>query len=139
MSTFKPSYPVTQPVDHSVVIWSTELKVIHYRFTPVSNIRKLISPYIIFQVLIYFLHSQACFDVRESPRFWRRLAITQKEMDKPELIKWLSTHPTHSDRADNLEALLPQVKKAMKIVWCKISNRYKEITCCCECVDGVLL
>lgn len=52
--------------------------------------------------------AKACFNVRESPRFWRRLAITQKEMDKPELIKWLSTHPTHSDRADNLEALLPQ-------------------------------
>ncbi|PFX30818.1 metalloendopeptidase OMA1, mitochondrial-like [Stylophora pistillata] len=52
--------------------------------------------------------AKACFDVRESPRFWRRLANTQNEMDEPELLKWLSTHPKHRDRADNLEALLPQ-------------------------------
>lgn len=74
------------------------------------------------------LHSQACFDVRESPRFWRQLANTQNEMDEPELLKWLSTHPKHRDRADNLEALLPQVNKAMKIVWCKISDRYESKT-----------
>ncbi|KAJ7307839.1 metalloendopeptidase, partial [Desmophyllum pertusum] len=52
--------------------------------------------------------AKACFDVRESPIFWRRMAVTQNQMNQPELVKWLSTHPTHNDRAENLEASLPQ-------------------------------
>ena len=56
------------------------------------------------------LFCQACFDVREGPRFWKRMAVTQNQTNQPELLKWLSTHPTHGDRAENLEALLPQVQ-----------------------------
>lgn len=62
--------------------------------------------------------AKACFDVRESPRFWRQVAVTQNQTDQPELLKWLSTHPTHSDRADNLEALLPQALEVRRSCSC---------------------
>ncbi|KAL9950429.1 hypothetical protein ACROYT_G042924 [Oculina patagonica] len=62
--------------------------------------------------------AKACFDVRESPRFWRRMAVTQNQTDQPELLKWLSTHPTHNDRAENLEAFLPQALEVRRSCNC---------------------
>lgn len=56
--------------------------------------------------------AKACFDVRESPRFWWRLAAAQDQMAQPEALKWLSTHPSHSDRAQKLETLLPKALEA---------------------------
>lgn len=56
--------------------------------------------------------AKACFDVREGPRLWRQLALSKNNDDEPQLPAWLSTHPTHNDRADKLEGLL---SKALKI------------------------
>ncbi|XP_015774109.1 PREDICTED: metalloendopeptidase OMA1, mitochondrial-like [Acropora digitifera] len=56
--------------------------------------------------------AKACFDVREGPKLWRQLALSKNNDDEPQLPAWLSTHPTHNDRADKLEGLL---SKALKI------------------------
>ncbi|XP_015762860.1 PREDICTED: metalloendopeptidase OMA1, mitochondrial-like [Acropora digitifera] len=56
--------------------------------------------------------AKACFDVRESPKLWRQLALSKNNDDEAELPAWLSSHPTHSDRAYKLEGFLP---KALKI------------------------
>lgn len=51
--------------------------------------------------------AKACFDVRESPMLWRRLALS-RNTNETELPTWLSTHPTHDARAEKLEGLLPK-------------------------------
>lgn len=52
---------------------------------------------------------QACFDVRQSPKVWKRLAAQQQLEGNPD-VEWLSTHPSHATRANNLESLLPEVR-----------------------------
>ena len=37
--------------------------------------------------------------------------MSQNNMGPPELLKWLSTHPSHDDRAEKLEIGLPKVQK----------------------------
>ena len=73
-------------------------------FKELNNSSKNSLPILLKNTLLYY------FDVRESPRFWWRLATAQDQMAKPEALKWLSTHPSHSDRAQKLETLLPKVK-----------------------------
>jgi len=51
---------------------------------------------------------QACFDVRESPKVWKRLA-QQEQLAGDENVEWLSTHPSHTSRALKLDSLLPEV------------------------------
>ncbi|CAH1242983.1 OMA1 [Branchiostoma lanceolatum] len=53
------------------------------------------------------LAAKACFDVRESAAFWERMAL-QDDMEEKVDLDWLSTHPTHEQRAQHLEQLLPQ-------------------------------
>ena len=57
-----------------------------------------------------FTSYQTCFDVQESPKLWRQLALSEKNDDEAESPTWLSSHPTHNDRAEKLEGLLPKVK-----------------------------
>ena len=57
-----------------------------------------------------FISYQACFDVRESPKLWRQLSLAKNNNDEAESPTWLSSHPTHKDRAEKLEGLLPKVK-----------------------------
>lgn len=62
--------------------------------------------------------AKACFDVRESPKFWRRLAMSQNNSGPSELLKWLSTHPSHGDRAEKLELVLPKALEVRKSCRC---------------------
>ncbi|KAK3754642.1 hypothetical protein QZH41_014927 [Actinostola sp. cb2023] len=51
--------------------------------------------------------AKACFDVRESPKVWKRLAVKEQNEGVPN-AEWLSTHPSHANRASNLDSLLPE-------------------------------
>lgn len=56
---------------------------------------------------------EACFDVRESPKLWKRLAVQQEQMEGTPDVEWFSTHPSHSNRASNLDSLLPEASSAL--------------------------
>lgn len=50
--------------------------------------------------------AKACFDVRYSPVFWRRMGFAN-----PEIVpEFLSTHPANESRAQELENLIPAVR-----------------------------
>jgi metalloendopeptidase OMA1, mitochondrial len=64
------------------------------------------------------LASKACFDVRESVVFWKKMAFLELlELDlppgieMPKEIEFLLTHPSHESRAKNLDSLLPDAIK----------------------------
>lgn len=57
---------------------------------------------------------QACFDVRESPKVWKRLAM-QEEIEREPDAEWLSTHPSHTSRASKLDSLLPEASHAVPL------------------------
>ncbi|CAH1242982.1 OMA1 [Branchiostoma lanceolatum] len=63
------------------------------------------------------LAAKACFDVRESAAFWERMAL-QDDMEEKVDLDWLSTHPTHEQRAQHLEQLLPQAIELRKSCQC---------------------
>lgn len=58
--------------------------------------------------------AKSCFDVREGVAFWTKMSDIEsrqwKELgiDEKIDIEFLSTHPLHDKRADQLELLLPQ-------------------------------
>lgn len=56
------------------------------------------------------LIAKACYDVRESSRFWQTMAVygEQSPDDASQPPEWLSTHPSHENRADRLDAIIPQ-------------------------------
>ncbi|RNA04108.1 metalloendopeptidase mitochondrial, partial [Brachionus plicatilis] len=54
------------------------------------------------------LSARACFDVRYSSFFWKRMNEQSKEDQVPE---FLSTHPSNVNRAQDLEDFLPQALK----------------------------
>eukprot|EP00088_Acartia_fossae_P044543 TRINITY_DN4733_c1_g1_i11.p1 TRINITY_DN4733_c1_g1~~TRINITY_DN4733_c1_g1_i11.p1 ORF type:complete len:368 (-),score=66.44 TRINITY_DN4733_c1_g1_i11:388-1491(-) len=47
------------------------------------------------------LAAKACFDIREAPKFWGRMA--QEEEAFSEELEFLSTHPASQNRQDNLQ------------------------------------
>ena len=54
------------------------------------------------------LASKACFDVREGPLFWDKMKYLEDQKgDGIELPEYLSTHPSHANRSENLTKLLP--------------------------------
>ncbi|KAI8510044.1 metalloendopeptidase [Branchiostoma belcheri] len=63
------------------------------------------------------LAAKACFDVRESAAFWERMAL-QDDMEENLDLDWLSTHPSHEQRAQHLEQLLPQAIELRKSCQC---------------------
>lgn len=60
------------------------------------------------------LAAKACFDVRYSSAFWRRM----HESEEVELPEFLSTHPTNEHRASDLEALIPAALQLRKDCKC---------------------
>ncbi|MCF8368183.1 MAG: M48 family metallopeptidase [Bacteroidales bacterium] len=52
--------------------------------------------------------AMAGYDPTEAPKFWERMAAATGGQEPPE---WLSTHPSHSSRIEDLKAYIP---KAMK-------------------------
>lgn len=57
------------------------------------------------------LAAKACYDVREASAFWNKMAIVQKVVsglpDIPINIDFITTHPSHEKRFENIENLLP--------------------------------
>ncbi|KAM9762313.1 metalloendopeptidase OMA1, mitochondrial isoform 1-T1 [Menidia menidia] len=54
------------------------------------------------------LAAKACADVRAGPVFWQQLEIVDRLTGEPTLPEWLSTHPSHRNRASQLDRLVPQ-------------------------------
>ncbi|XP_051855537.1 metalloendopeptidase OMA1, mitochondrial [Antechinus flavipes] len=55
--------------------------------------------------------AKACVDVRASAVFWQQLEFADKILGDPKLPEWLSTHPSHENRAEHLDRLIPQAIK----------------------------
>ncbi|XP_074077429.1 metalloendopeptidase OMA1, mitochondrial isoform X2 [Macrotis lagotis] len=55
--------------------------------------------------------AKACVDVRACSVFWQQLEFADRVLGEPRLPEWLSTHPSHENRAEHLERLIPQAIK----------------------------
>ena len=63
--------------------------------------------------------SKACFDVREAPAFWGKMAlIVENQIGEVEIPEFLSTHPSHSSREKHLLDLLPKALDKRSICGC---------------------
>ncbi|KAI7697462.1 hypothetical protein SSS_03401 [Sarcoptes scabiei] len=65
------------------------------------------------------LAAKACFDIREATVFWDDMAFLEKSdlaailgsSDLPINLDFLSTHPTHNERSENLDKLIEKTLK----------------------------
>lgn len=55
------------------------------------------------------LMAKACFNPREAPEFWKRMAESQRTTNKP--IEFMSTHPSDETRISNLNSWMPNAVK----------------------------
>ncbi|NXX57299.1 OMA1 Metalloendopeptidase, partial [Scopus umbretta] len=55
--------------------------------------------------------AKACVDVRASSVFWQQMELAETIQGQPKLPEWLSTHPSHENRADHLDRLIPEVSR----------------------------
>ena len=58
-----------------------------------------------------YLAARACFDVRKISNFWERMDKLEEDKEKAE---WLSTHPSHSKRAEWINDWMPQALEMRK-------------------------
>lgn len=62
----------------------------------------------------YVFLTQACIDVREAVVFWATLrTLTEMEVLPPE-IPWISSHPSHGNRENNLNEMMTKVLEIRK-------------------------
>ncbi|XP_073936092.1 metalloendopeptidase OMA1, mitochondrial isoform X3 [Castor canadensis] len=59
------------------------------------------------------LAAKACVDVRASSVFWQQMEFAESFHGHPKLPEWLSTHPSHGNRAEHLDRLIPQKTREM--------------------------
>ncbi|XP_053928921.1 metalloendopeptidase OMA1, mitochondrial isoform X2 [Cuculus canorus] len=52
--------------------------------------------------------AKACMDVRASSVFWQQMEFAEAIQGQPRLPEWLSTHPSHENRAEHLDRLIPE-------------------------------
>ncbi|XP_007945599.1 metalloendopeptidase OMA1, mitochondrial [Orycteropus afer afer] len=64
------------------------------------------------------LAAKACVDVRASTVFWQQMEFADRLQGQPKLPEWLSTHPSHGNRAEHLDRLIPQALKIREICNC---------------------
>ncbi|KAF6345238.1 OMA1 zinc metallopeptidase [Rhinolophus ferrumequinum] len=64
------------------------------------------------------LAAKACVDVRASSVFWQQMEFTDGLYGHPKLPEWLSTHPSHGNRAEHLDRLIPQALTIREICNC---------------------
>ncbi|XP_031756766.1 metalloendopeptidase OMA1, mitochondrial isoform X1 [Xenopus tropicalis] len=57
------------------------------------------------------LAAKACVDVRASSVFWKQMEILESLQGQARTPEWLSTHPSHQNRADHLDRLIPEAIK----------------------------
>ncbi|NWH72860.1 OMA1 Metalloendopeptidase, partial [Piaya cayana] len=55
--------------------------------------------------------AKACMDVRASSVFWQQMELAEAIQGQPRLPEWLSTHPSHENRAEHLDRLIPEALK----------------------------
>ncbi|XP_019147432.1 metalloendopeptidase OMA1, mitochondrial [Corvus cornix cornix] len=55
--------------------------------------------------------AKACVDVRASSVFWQQMELAEAIEGQPKLPEWLSTHPSHENRAEHLDRLIPEALK----------------------------
>ena len=55
------------------------------------------------------LMAKACYNPEEAVELWKRMS--EKSQSNPEVISFLSTHPTNSKRIENIKSWLPRAKK----------------------------
>ncbi|KAM7161612.1 metalloendopeptidase OMA1, mitochondrial isoform 2-T2 [Macrochelys suwanniensis] len=53
--------------------------------------------------------AKACVDVRASSVFWQQIELVETIQGQRKLPEWLSTHPSHENRAEHLDRLIPEV------------------------------
>ncbi|KAM9110474.1 metalloendopeptidase OMA1, mitochondrial isoform 4-T6 [Megaptera novaeangliae] len=64
------------------------------------------------------LAAKACVDVRASSVFWQQMEFAESLHGLPKLPEWLSTHPSHGNRAEHLDRLIPQALKIRETCNC---------------------
>ncbi|XP_077134672.1 metalloendopeptidase OMA1, mitochondrial isoform X2 [Ranitomeya variabilis] len=57
------------------------------------------------------LVAKACADVRASSVFWKQMELVDSLVGQPRIPEWLSTHPSHENRAERLDRLIPKAIK----------------------------
>ncbi|NXO03859.1 OMA1 Metalloendopeptidase, partial [Rhinopomastus cyanomelas] len=57
------------------------------------------------------LAAKACVDVRASSVFWQQMELAEALHGQPKLPEWLSTHPSHENRVEHLDQLIPEALK----------------------------
>ncbi|XP_040263285.1 metalloendopeptidase OMA1, mitochondrial [Bufo bufo] len=57
------------------------------------------------------LAAKACVDVRASSVFWKQMEVIDAIAGLPRVPEWLSTHPSHENRAEHLDRLIPKAIK----------------------------
>ncbi|XP_025890473.1 metalloendopeptidase OMA1, mitochondrial isoform X1 [Nothoprocta perdicaria] len=55
--------------------------------------------------------AKACVDVRASSVFWQQMELAETIQGQPKMPEWLSTHPSHENRAEHLDRLIPEALK----------------------------
>lgn len=64
------------------------------------------------------LAAKACVDVRASSVFWQQMEFAETLYGYPKLPEWLSSHPSHGNRAEHLDMLIPQALKIRETCNC---------------------
>ncbi|OCT82625.1 hypothetical protein XELAEV_18025154mg [Xenopus laevis] len=64
------------------------------------------------------LAAKACVDVRASSVFWKQMEIFESSGGQARIPEWLSTHPSHQNRADHLDRLIPEAIKLRELCNC---------------------
>uniref|UniRef100_A0A8D8SHI8 Metalloendopeptidase OMA1, mitochondrial n=1 Tax=Cacopsylla melanoneura TaxID=428564 RepID=A0A8D8SHI8_9HEMI len=59
--------------------------------------------------------ARACYDVRIAPLFWKKMALKEtQEQVGPKIEEFISTHPSHENRAKNLESRITEAMNLRK-------------------------
>ncbi|XP_060087872.1 metalloendopeptidase OMA1, mitochondrial isoform X1 [Heteronotia binoei] len=62
--------------------------------------------------------AKACVDVRASSVFWQQMELVETIQGNPRLPEWLSTHPSHENRVEHLDRLIPEALKIRECCNC---------------------
>lgn len=72
-----------------------------------------------------YLAARACFDVRKISNFWKRMDNLEQDQEQAE---WLSTHPSHSRRADWINDWMPDALEMRRANQCpELLTFYKRV------------
>ncbi|XP_034977270.1 metalloendopeptidase OMA1, mitochondrial isoform X3 [Zootoca vivipara] len=55
--------------------------------------------------------AKACMDVRASSVFWQKMELAETLTGQPRVPEWFSTHPSHENRAEHLDRIIPEAIK----------------------------